>query len=184
MSIGGVKGGFRMVRDAKKDVVITPKDLESFSSRGILRKASKLGTIDDPIFKKLIKDYGKSIRNGSKGKILEKIVFNDGSCYYVIKGSNFKDGRREQVLNKVKVLIKQWKECEEDKKTIIELESAPVTEFNSPLASIVVPSDFRKIDLENAEHTGNLEQSENELSDSKPVQKNSEKIENEKKDET
>ena len=107
MSMSGVQSGYTMVRDAKKDV-IRPSDLEATLK---LEKdgGNKRSDIDDPVFKKLVKDYGTCIKNGSKGKILEKIIFEDGSCYYVVKGSNFKDGRSENVLNKIKKIIRKWK---------------------------------------------------------------------------
>lgn len=74
--------------------------------------------MNDPAFKRLVKDYSKSIRDGDKGKILEKIVFDDGSAFYVVKGVDFKDGRGENVLNRVKTIIKRWRDCQIEKEKI------------------------------------------------------------------
>ena len=77
-----------MVRDAKKEVLGT-KNSNLVDFKQMEGKSHKRSNTDDPTFQKLVKDYGKSIKAGSKGKILEKIVFDDGSCYYVVKGGNF-----------------------------------------------------------------------------------------------
>jgi hypothetical protein len=88
MEIAGNKGGYSMVRNAKKDV-IRPSDLEIAKIDFANHEDNKRSDIEDPILKKLIDEYQKSIENGYKDKILEKIIFEDGSCYYVVKGLDF-----------------------------------------------------------------------------------------------
>jgi hypothetical protein len=115
--MGNAHDNFKQVRDARTKI-IRPNDFEAELMNAANFQTTELSNINNPAFKRIIKDYSKSLRDNDKGKILEKIVFDDGSAYYVIKGANFKNGGGESVDNKVGSIVKRWKECAEETKRI------------------------------------------------------------------
>jgi hypothetical protein len=136
VQLGNAHDNFKMVRDAKTKI-IRPNDLEAELLKLGGFYTEKRSDVNDPDFKRLVKDYGKSIKDGDKGKILEKIVFDDGSAYYVVKGVDFKDGKGENVVNKVKSIIKRWRECKEERDKIANASQSSKSpgpqQFNIPL---------------------------------------------------